>query len=47
MTPAFPVELAPFRRSLTVEMHLNAHEECFIANSVKTEVLCHPVVVAP
>ncbi len=33
--------------SRVVEMHQNAHEECFIANSVKTEVLCHPVVVAP
>ena len=33
--------------SRVVEMHHNAHEECFIANSVKTEVLCHPVVVAP
>ncbi|MDC7690515.1 OsmC family protein [Vogesella indigofera] len=25
------------------QMHHEAHEECFIANSVKTEVLCEPV----
>jgi len=24
-------------------MHHEAHEECFIANSVKTEVRCEPV----
>jgi len=24
-------------------MHHRAHEECFIANSVKTEVRCEPV----
>jgi organic hydroperoxide reductase OsmC/OhrA len=28
------------------EMHHEAHEECFIANSVKTEVRCEPVLVA-
>ena len=28
------------------QMHHDAHEECFIANSVKTEVLCEPVYVA-
>lgn len=27
-------------------MHHHAHEECFIANSVKTEVRCEPVQVA-
>jgi organic hydroperoxide reductase OsmC/OhrA len=27
-------------------MHHEAHEECFIANSVKTEVRCEPVLVA-
>ena len=27
-------------------MHHEAHEECFIANSVKTEVRCEPVQVA-
>jgi organic hydroperoxide reductase OsmC/OhrA len=26
-------------------MHHDAHEECFIANSVKTEVLCEPMYV--
>ncbi len=26
-----------------VHMHHQAHEECFIANSVKTEVRCEPV----
>lgn len=25
-----------------IEMHQEAHEECFIANSVKTSVLCEP-----
>lgn len=24
-------------------MHEKAHQECFIANSVKTNVLCHPL----
>jgi len=28
------------------KMHHQAHEECFIANSVKTEVRCEPVYVA-
>lgn len=28
-------------------MHHEAHEECFIANSVKTEVRCEPVYAAP
>ena len=27
------------------QMHHEAHEECFIANSVKTEVRCEPVHV--
>lgn len=27
-------------------MHHEAHEECFIANSVKTEVRCEPVCAA-
>lgn len=26
------------------EMHIKAHEECFIANSVKTDVRCEPVL---
>jgi len=25
------------------KMHHDAHEECFIANSVRTEVICEPV----
>jgi organic hydroperoxide reductase OsmC/OhrA len=25
------------------DMHHKAHDECFIANSVKTEVRCEPV----
>jgi organic hydroperoxide reductase OsmC/OhrA len=29
-----------------MQMHHEAHEECFIANSVKTEVRCEPVYVA-
>ena len=28
-------------------LHHTAHEECFIANSVKTEIRCEPVRVAP
>ncbi len=28
------------------KMHHDAHEECFIANSVKTEVCCEPVLIA-
>ena len=27
-------------------MHHGAHAECFIANSVKTEVLCEPIYAA-
>ncbi len=29
-----------------VALHHEAHEQCFIANSVKTEVRCEPVAVA-
>jgi len=29
------------------QLHRRAHEECFIANSVKTEIRCEPVLVAP
>lgn len=25
------------------EMHKKAHSECFIANSVKTKIFCHPI----
>jgi organic hydroperoxide reductase OsmC/OhrA len=28
------------------EMHHEAHGECFIANSVKTEVRCEPIIAA-
>ncbi|MFM2403770.1 MAG: hypothetical protein RL223_1650, partial [Pseudomonadota bacterium] len=27
------------------EMHHEAHDECFIARSVKSEVRCEPVIV--
>lgn len=30
-------------REQVVQMHHRAHDECFIANSVKTEVRCEPV----
>jgi organic hydroperoxide reductase OsmC/OhrA len=33
----------PTREEL-VQLHHRAHAECFIANSVKTEVRCEPVV---
>lgn len=29
------------------EMHHEAHDECFIANSVKTVVRCAPVIAVP
>jgi len=29
------------------EMHHEAHEECFLANSVKTELRCEPVLAQP
>ena len=38
----FSGERIPTREQLD-EMHHEAHEECFIANSVKTEVRCEPV----
>lgn len=28
-----------------LDMHHQAHEECFIANSVKTEIRCEPIVL--
>ncbi len=28
------------------QLHHEAHEECFIANSVKTQIVCEPVIVA-
>jgi organic hydroperoxide reductase OsmC/OhrA len=40
----FSGEQIPSRAQLD-QMHHQAHEECFIANSVKTEVRCEPVYV--
>ena len=28
------------------QLHHEAHEECFIANSVKTQIVCEPVIAA-
>ena len=38
----FSGELMPTHAQIE-QMHHEAHEECFIANSVKTEVRCMPV----
>jgi organic hydroperoxide reductase OsmC/OhrA len=38
----FSGERLPTRAEIDA-MHLAAHEDCFIANSVKTRVLCEPV----
>lgn len=38
----FSGERQPGREEV-VQMHQQAHEECFIANSVKSEVRCEPV----
>ncbi len=38
----FSGEVLP-REAEVNAMHHSAHEECFIANSVRTEVRCHPV----
>ena len=40
---AFSAERAPSNVEL-LAMHGAAHDACFIANSVKTQVLCEPVV---
>ena len=40
----FSGEHRPTRDELE-QLHHKAHEECYIANSVKTEVLCEPVVL--
>lgn len=38
---------APLPTPAQIEaLHHRAHEECFIANSVKTEVRCEPVIAA-
>ena len=42
----FSGERVPTRVEID-EMHHNAHDECFIASSVKTEVRCEPVHLAP
>lgn len=41
----FSGEHLPTRAEIDA-MHHAAHEECFIANSVKTQVLCEPVYAA-
>lgn len=41
----FSGERRPTREQID-QMHHEAHEECFIANSVKSEVRCEPVYVA-
>ena len=42
----FSGERQPDRAQLDT-MHHQAHEQCFIANSVLTEVRCEPVLTAP
>ena len=44
-TIEFSGERVPTKERIE-EMHHKAHEECFIANSVKTEVRCEPVYAA-
>lgn len=39
----FSGERLPTRQELD-ELHHAAHEECFIANSVKTQIVCEPVI---
>jgi organic hydroperoxide reductase OsmC/OhrA len=39
---AFSGERVPTREQI-LEMHHEAHDHCFIANSVKTDVSCEPV----
>jgi organic hydroperoxide reductase OsmC/OhrA len=44
------VQFAPERSPTLAELqdlHHRAHASCFIANSVKTEVLCEPVFATP
>ena len=41
---AFSGEKVPTRAELD-DVHHHAHEECYIANSVKSEVLCEPSIV--
>lgn len=41
---AFSGEVQPNRQEIE-QMHHEAHEACFIANSVRTEVRCEPVFI--
>jgi organic hydroperoxide reductase OsmC/OhrA len=41
----FSGEKLPSRQEV-LEMHHQAHEDCYIASSVQTEVLCEPVFEA-
>lgn len=41
----FSGDHVPTRKEID-HMHHEAHEECFIANSVRTEIRCEPVYVA-
>ena len=43
---AFSGERRPSQEELHA-LHHRAHEECFIANSVRTEIRFEPVIVAP
>ncbi len=43
---AFSGERVPDRTQID-NMHHEAHEKCFIANSVKTEIRCEPVHIVP
>ena len=43
---AFSGERLPSAEELQA-LHHRAHEECFIANSVRTEIRCEPLIVAP
>jgi organic hydroperoxide reductase OsmC/OhrA len=42
----FSGDRIPTREEIA-DMHHEAHDECFIANSVKTEVRCEPVIADP
>ena len=45
--PMVTIDIAksiPNAEQLAIDLHQKAHEKCFIANSVTTEVRCYPVV---
>jgi organic hydroperoxide reductase OsmC/OhrA len=45
LSPAVAFSGLPFPTTDEIHrMHHQAHEECFIANSVKTEIRCEPVI---